>query len=150
MVIQVEHRLEARVAEQAEPEVTAEGTQAMRLMHSLDIAVSFAQGELVVGLDPVIVGVWIPGPLGEAGCAAGEVDASASGAGEIAEGFLHVVRHEQRDSARPAVRGGGPDHLAQLVAADDVVDRVMHEYSVESSVQAHSSHIALDVDAGWI
>src|SRR5215475_10995232 len=72
---------EAGVAQQALPHITAERAEPVRLPDHLDRVVSLPQDELVVGLDPVVGGVGIPGPLPEHRMPARPAVASATAAG---------------------------------------------------------------------
>src|SRR6266851_8901086 len=79
---------EAGASQQALPHVTAERPEPVRLPDHLDRAVSLPQDELVVGPDPVVGRVRIPGPLPERRVPARPVGAAATAAGELAEAIL--------------------------------------------------------------
>jgi len=58
-----------------------------------------------------------------------------------------MVRDEQGDAARAAVREGGLDHLAQVRLGGHVGDGVVHEDRVERAPEPQRAHVALMVRA---
>src|SRR5258706_3638942 len=133
---------EAGASQQALPHVTAERPEPVRLPDHLDRAVSLPQDELVVGLDPVVGRVRIPGPLPERRVPARPVGAAATAAGELAEAVLDVVRDEEGGAARPAVIERSRDYTGQVVLGGDVVDGVMDKDRVEGPREPDRAHVA--------
>ncbi len=110
-------------------------------------AVGVAEGEFVLGLDPVVARIGIPGPLAEACRPAVVVDAATAAAGQLGERVLDMVGYEKQEPAWPAVGRGRLDHPAQVGDADDIVDRVVHQHGVERPPEPHRPHVTLPVSA---
>src|SRR5260370_21605610 len=54
---------EARASEKPEPDVAAEQSRAVGLVHHVHGAIGVAEQDRVLGLDPGVGGIWIPGPI---------------------------------------------------------------------------------------
>ena len=106
--------------------------------------VGLAQQERVLGDRRAVVRIRIgrPGQVPDAPAVRRVVPAVL---GFRLEVLRDVVRDQYRDPARPAMRVRGLHRLAQVVLADHVLDRVVHEDRVERPAQPDGPHVALHV-----
>src|SRR5215469_2163652 len=125
---------EPRSAQQREPGVAAERAKPMRLGNHTHGAIGIAEGELVLGEDPVISRNWIGRPLAEAGLPTGSVVTAAS-PGTGAKGLGRVVGHENYEAAGATMRERRADDTGEILLARHVVDCIVHEHSVELAAE---------------